>query len=177
MYQLQRKGLFARKYRLTASEKLGSADFRSISDRMGRRPMMTRKVGLVAARRASAEQRIETRWNGKETSAVARPGDWIVTSLRPDGAMMRDSEGCANTYVIRADTFPRLYDRAAGSNEMGDIYRSKSVVQAMRLEQGFDILAPWGERQTAPAGYLILNGEEVYGNNRETFEAAYEIVG
>jgi hypothetical protein len=50
------------------------------------------------------------------------------------------------------------------------------VVDAIRLPGGFDIAAPWGERQQAPSGYLILSGGEVYGNNAETFAATYEPV-
>jgi hypothetical protein len=51
------------------------------------------------------------------------------------------------------------------------------TVDALHLSGGFDIVAPWGERQTAPDGYLILSGRQVYGNNAETFAATYEVVG
>jgi hypothetical protein len=44
------------------------------------------------------------------------------------------------------------------------------------MPAGFDIMAPWGERQVGEQGYLILNGGEVYGNNTDTFEATYELV-
>jgi hypothetical protein len=37
-------------------------------------------------------------------------------------------------------------------------------------------LAPWGQRERAPKGYLLLNGKDVYGNNAGTFEATYEMV-
>jgi hypothetical protein len=47
-------------------------------------------------------------------------------------------------------------------------------VDAIRLPGGFDIAAPWGERQRVPSGYLILNGSEVYGSNAEAFRATYE---
>ena len=40
-----------------------------------------------------------------------------------------------------------------------------------------EAVAPWGERQTAPDGYLILSGRQVYGNHAETFAATYEVVG
>ena len=56
------------------------------------------------------------------------------------------------------------------------MYRAKGVVSAIALPGGFDIVAPWGERETAPAGYLLLNGTEVYGCNQETFVATYEVV-
>ena len=79
-----------------------------------------------------------------------------------------------NTYVVPADRFPSLYELTEGHNEYGDVYRAKGVVDAIELPGGFDIVAPWGEQQQAPAGYLVLNGEEVYGNNAETFATTYE---
>ena len=42
---------------------------------------------------------------------------------------------------------------------------------------GFDIAAPWGERQTTAVGYLLCNGPEVYGSSRNAFEGTYEVVG
>jgi len=36
--------------------------------------------------------------------------------------------------------------------------------------------APWGERQRARAGYLLLNGTEVYGSNATTFAATYQVI-
>ena len=57
----------------------------------------------------------------------------------------------------------------------GAIYRAKGVVSTIPLPGGFDIAAPWGERQTATSGYLLCNGSEVYGNSRTAFEATYEV--
>ncbi len=75
-----------------------------------------------------------------------------------------------------AGRFLELYAPLRGKEiaRLGKVYRPKGVVTALRFRGGFDILAPWGERQVAPAGYLILNGADVYGNNAETFEATYE---
>ena len=47
-------------------------------------------------------------------------------------------------------------------------------MSALSLPGGFDIVAPWGERQTGASGYLLLNGDEVYGISRDAFEATYE---
>ena len=46
----------------------------------------------------------------------------------------------------------------------------------MPLPGGFDILAPWGERQTGAAGYLLLNGTEVSGSSWDAFAETYEIL-
>jgi len=177
MYHIASSGLVRKMHRLVATEKLGPAEFRHIAGNIGRRAFEARKVSLIAARQAEAPETVETRWNGVETTNIARPGDWIATSLASGGKPMRDAAGNANVYAIRGETFDRLYERTTGENEFGGLYRAKSVVRAIRLEGGFDILAPWGERQTAESGYLILNGDEVYGNHRDTFEGAYEIIG
>jgi hypothetical protein len=164
------------KCRLLAPTKLTRADFFAVADRIGRRPIKARKIGLVAARNAQAVEPIETRWNGKETTNTAQPGDWIVTSLSRDGEVMRDASGNENTYVIKAETFTNLYESAVGENEFGRFFRAKNTVDALFLSGGFEILAPWGQSQTADSGYLLFNGEEVYGNNKTTFEETYEFV-
>ncbi len=120
---------------------------------------------------------VETRWNGKETTNTARPGDFIVTNLSPQRQPLRDREGHMNVYVIAADKFPALYEPTSETSEHGAIYRAKGVVSALPLPGGFDILAPWGERQTGASGYLLLNGDEVYGSSRDAFEATYEADG
>lgn len=162
--------------RFVTEEKSTPADFERLAARLGVRPLRARKVGPVAARRAEASERIESRWNGKETSNVAKPGDWIVTSLAPDGTPLQDREGHHNVYVIGAARFADLYETLGRSTPQGEVHRPKGVVRAIELPGGFDILAPWGERQQAPRGYLLLSGQEVYGNNAETFEATYEVL-
>lgn len=161
---------------LVASRQLTPSDFEAIREAV-RAPLLTaRKTGFVSARKATHEEPIETRWNGKETSSVANPGDWIVTNMSADRTVLRDREGSVNTYVIRKDTFPRLYGRDVGETEYGAIYKSTSAIQAFLLPGAFEIVAPWGEIQHGSQGYLIRNGAEVYGNNRETFEATYEVI-
>ena len=162
--------------RLVARVQLTAADFRRIAAEIGSPPITARKIGFVAARRAETPQTVETLWNGKETVNTARPGDWIVTNLTPDRQPLRDKDGNVNTYVVAAESFARLYEAVSGGNDYGRFFSAKGVVEAIQLSGGFDLLAPWGERQTAPAGYLILNGEEVYGNQTETFAATYEII-
>lgn len=161
--------------RLRATKQLTSDDFESVASALRTAPRRARKTGLVAARRATHREAVETRWNGKETSDVAEPGDYIVTNMSPSGDVLRDSKGAANTYVVRSARFASLYERTTGDIDLGEIYRPLGIVDAIALPGGFDIVAPWGERQLADAGYLIRNGEDIYGNNKETFEATYRI--
>lgn len=163
------------KARLVSRAGLTLADFDKIAEQLGMTPFRARKTGFVAAEKARGGEVVETRWNGKETSNTARKGDWIVTRISSRGETLRDREGHENRYVIAAERFSDLYEPAGGPGGANrpDLYRANGTVTAIRLEGGFDIVAPWGERQVAPAGYLILNGDEVYGNNAETFEATY----
>ena len=113
---------------------------------------------------------------GQGVAETAQPGDWIVTNLSPHGRVLRDSNGNENTYVIKAENFAKLYEPAAGTNEFGQLFKAKAMIEAIFLSGGFDVLAPWGQKQTAAAGYLVLNDGEVYGNNSETFEATHEVL-
>ena len=160
-----------------ADAKLTPADFADIAKELGQTPKRARKVGFIAARRAETSEAVETRWNGKETANIARPGDWVVTNLSPQREPLRDGDGCLNTYVIVQEKFSSLYEPTSENSEHGAVYRAKGVVATLSLPGGFDIIAPWGERQTGPAGHLLLSGDEVYGNNDETFAATYEVAG
>jgi hypothetical protein len=163
--------------RLRSSAMLAEHDFREIAKAIGANPVKARKIGFVAGHKADQRERVDTFWNGKETTNTAQRGDWIVTNVSPSGQPLRDKNGTLNRYVIKSEAFANLYEPAAGESELGPIFKSKSVVQAIHLPGGFDILAPWGEQQTAPAGYILLNGGEVYGNNEETFAQTYEVIG
>ena len=176
VFTIKTRGLFRRRRRLQSRDKLTASDFRAIARQVGATPIAARKVGFVSARQAIAREQIETRWNGKETQETAMPGDWVVTNMSADREILRDGTGHENTYVIRAAKFPTLYDRDQGSTSFGAVFRSKSKVEAIHLTGGFEILAPWNEIQQSPDGYLLLAGSDVYGNNRETFEATYEIM-
>jgi hypothetical protein len=176
MFTIESAGIFRRKKRLVAPSRLAEAEFRKVADQIGRKAFKARKLGLVAARKAVEAETIETRWDGKETRNTARPGDWIVTNLSPKRKVLLDSNGNENTYVVEGDTFPGLYEPAGGQNKFGQIFKAKNTVDAVYLSGGFDILAPWGEKQTAREGYLLLNGKDVYGNNAKTFDATYEVI-
>lgn len=176
-YSIARCGVFGRKRRLVSAIKLTPADFDAIAAALKQPPRKARKIGLVAARRAQSRRDVETRWNGEETRNVAEVGDWIVTNLSPRGAVLRDRAGNQNTYVIRGEQFDRLYDPTEGENEFGPFFKSKSIVEFLFFGGGFDIQAPWGERQTGKSGYVLRNGTEVYGNEQGTFAATYEVLG
>jgi hypothetical protein len=174
LFTIERRGI-RRKPHLIARRQLTPADFRAVAVKLGTTPLKARRIGLVAARQATASEKVETRWNGKESQDVAAPGDSVVTNLSPTGQVMRDKSGSTNVYVIRADKFASLYDRHEGETEVGAIYKAKGDVQALFLAAGFELIAPWGEPQRGPEGYLLLNGQEVYGNNRATFDISYKI--
>ena len=168
--------------RLEADDKLTPVDFADIAEELGREPLRARKIGYVAARKADKRETdkretVETRWNGKETTNTAKPGDYIVTNLTPQRQPLRDGAGELNTYVISAARFPELYEATGEDSALGPVYSAKGVVSALPLPGGFDIMAPWGERQTGADGYLLMNGEEVYGAGTDAFEKTYEVVG
>ena len=176
MFTIQSKGIFAKRERLVAPTTLSPADFQKVADQIGRKPVKARKIALVAARMAERMELVETRWDGRETTNVARPGDWIVTNLTLDRKVLRDRQGSKNTYVVKAEVFPNMHDGCTGGNEYGNFFKAKGVVEAVYLSGGFDLLAPWGQKQTAGVGYLLLNGQDVYGNNADTFDATYKII-
>jgi hypothetical protein len=177
VFQIKTSGAKAKKHRLVSDGVLQKAEFERVTEALGAQPFKARKIAFVAARTAVRAEDVETHWNGKETRNTAQPGDSIVTSLTRRKTILRDKAGNANTYVIRADTFKRLYAPTRGKNKMGRFYKAKSVVTAIYLSGGFNIVAPWGKRERAPKGYLLFNGSEVYGNNAGTFQATYEITG
>jgi hypothetical protein len=175
-FRIIRKGRRQDMSRLEADAILTPKDFHLIARALGGPAVRARKTGFVSARRATKYEPIQTRWNGIETTNTARPGDWIVTNLTRQKKPLLDTMGYINTYVIRVKRFASLYERTDGMTPFGAIYQSKSVVSVISLRGGFDIKAPWGERQRADKGYLVLNGKEVYGINKATFAATYEVV-
>jgi hypothetical protein len=176
MFKIVHAGLGRDDVRVEADTVLTPDDFQHIARDLIRPVLRARKVSCVAARPARAGEVVETRWNGKETTNTAHAGDWVVTNLTAQQEPLRDRAGNLNVYIVAADRFAGLYEPTGERSELGAICRAKGVVDAIRLPGGFDIAAPWGERQQAPSGYLILTGGEVYGSNAETFAATYEPV-
>ena len=173
MYFIQRLGSHRQSLRLVSQNQLTPQDFHQIARDLGVVPRTARKSGLISARVASVREKIDTHWNGRESSNIASPGDHIVTNMLANREVLLDASGTANTYVVTAERFPQLYELDTGATEFGAIHRPRGKVEALFFSAGFEILAPWGEMQTADAGYILLNLQEVYGNNLETFEKTY----
>ena len=177
MYKIERIGASNEDIRVTSASALTGEDFTRLARDLGMTPAAAHKSGFVCVRAADQRQRLDVLWNGKETEIDVEPGDLIVTSMDEDREVMRDTGGKPNTYAVKPDEFASLYERATGATEFGDIYRPRGVVkvEALYLSGGFEIMAPWGKLQRADAGYILKNGDKVYGNNKETFEKTYRI--
>ncbi|MCP4933474.1 MAG: hypothetical protein GY927_04555 [bacterium] len=160
--------------RLIASDAMTPESFDELAKMLNIPIVQARKIGFVAAQQSQKEQFVETLWNGKESQITAQIGDWVVTNLTPNLSVLRDKDGNANIYAIRADKFSSFYKRHEGANSFGDIYRAISQVDCLYLSGGFEIMAPWGEVQLADQGYLLRNGSDIYGNHKDTFDATYE---
>ena len=161
--------------KLTATAILTEADFEAIAGELGTSPATATKVGYVSARVAETATPVETRWNGKETDNVAKPGDWIVTNLTLEKEILRDDDGNANTYVIEASRFDDLYQIDEGETEHGQVYRAIAEIESLAFPAGLDIVAPWGAQQTAASGYLVRNGSDIYAIAEEAFRETYRI--
>ena len=161
----------------TAEEPLTPDAFYALAQARGLTPFTARKTAPIAAKRLNRETRVETRWNGAETEKTAEPGDWLVTALDANGAPLRDAAGALNQYAVGDSGFHDRYrpGEAGGLalTPWGRVYIPDTAVTALFLEDGFEIAAPWGERQRADRGYLILSRGKVYGNHADTFEATY----
>jgi predicted acylesterase/phospholipase RssA len=177
MYKLERRGFLRKAWHFTSKEILNPSDFDAIAKQLSVDPLLAQKIGFVAARRAEAIERVETRTEGNETTNKANVADWIVTNMTPHGMPLRDASGRLDTYVIRANAFERLYERAGRESEFGILYRAKGTVSAIELPGSFDIVPPWGTRQKSKAGYLIRSGSEIYGIEKTIFHRTYDIRG
>ena len=176
-FVIERTGPAPRRNRLVASEALTEQDFHEIAAELNQPIVKARKIGFIAARQVEHEETVVTVWNGRETTNVAEPGDWVVATLSPDRRVLRDGGGNANVHIVKAGRLPVLYEVSRGNNEFGQLFAPKAAVSAVFLSGGFDIAAPWGQRQISVGpGYLLLNGDEVYGNQKETFEATYQMI-
>ena len=80
MFSIERPGTAGERPRLVADGALTAADFETIADKLGSKPRRARKTALIAARPATAGERIETQWNGPETVNKAKTTDQIVTA-------------------------------------------------------------------------------------------------
>jgi len=112
---------------------------------------------------ATKRQQVVTKINGiEETQNVARLGDHIITG------------GSGERYVMRPAEFKRLYELDGGRPAR---YRSKSRVRALRLTENVEIVAPWGEKQRALKGGVVVQRvgrpQDVYLIEKRAFRETY----
>jgi|GEM_PF-5004367 len=139
-------------------------------------PFKAIKTAPVSARQVQHEEEIVTHFDGLETKNIAEPGDWVVTNMDAGGQIIRDVQCHTNTYIIREDKFSQLYQSGKGVTEFGEIYRpqNEAFIEALYLAGGFDIVAPWGERQRTSTGFLVRKAGEVYGIHSGAFGQTYQ---
>jgi len=111
---------------------------------------------------AKKRQDVVTTLKGiEETRNVARIGDRIVTGL------------AGERYVIKARDFDKLYELAGRPA----LYRSKSRVRALKLLENTEIVAPWGEKQRALKGGVVVQRvgrpADVYLIEKRAFAKSY----
>jgi hypothetical protein len=91
---------------------------------------------------AKARQEVVTLIRGvEETRNVARAGDRIITGDHGE------------RYVVRKRKFASLYEPHPSGR---GAYRSKARVRGLTLAENTEIIAPWGERQRAVKGGMIV---------------------
>lgn len=162
--------------RIVSARRLDAQGFRETARGLGAGIDRYRKTAKVAAQPAAERQTVITHWNGEETRNIAEPGDMLVTTLNADGSPARDTDGHVNTYVIGAARFEALYrgpGESAPEPTYGALYEARGEIEAFAAPGGFEIMAPWGEMERAASGYIVLNGEDVYGVAGEIFEQTY----
>lgn len=162
--------------RIVSAHRLDAQAFRETARGIGAAIGRYRKTAKVAAQPSAERQTVITYWNGEETSNIAEPGDMLVTTLNAEGSPTRDTDGRVNTYVIGAARFEALY-RGTGAPAQepayGASYEARGEIEAFAAPGGFEIMAPWGEMERSANGYIVLNGEDVYGVAGEVFEQTY----
>lgn len=166
--------------RIVSVIRLDEEAFRIAARGLGAAIGRYRKTAKVAALAATERQIIVTHWNGEETSNTAEPGDLLVTTLDAGGLPARDRDGHSNTYVIGAERFRALYrgtGEPAPEPGYGALFEARGEVEAFAAPGGFEIMAPWGEMERGEAGYIVLNGEDVYGVAGEVFDRTYVKIG
>lgn len=185
MYEILNTGKYRRRPRLVSTVPITPEMFDEICQAQNReQSFKARKRGYGAAYRSTVRQEVTTRWEGELTTNVAEPGDWIVTRLASPTRLARDPDGNINRYVVTSANFQRLNERAKvleildpeiDPGRAVPVFQGKQTVDALYFAGGLDIVPPWGNRQAFENGaYLLLNGEEVYGNAKESFAKDYE---
>ncbi len=138
-------------------------------DRYGR---PYRKTGMVKARVAILEERVETHTaDGLETVNIADPGDYIVTNPTKAG----------ESYVLSSETFQEKYEPAGDgqfrpTGAIRALELTAEVLAALGLPDEFHFIAPWADPMVAKAGDFLAcpdGKEEVYRIARQEFAETY----
>ncbi len=166
---------------LISAERLNSeGDFSIIQQQlkyMGFEPRRVRKVGLAAARPATvADLECIACDPGDDQKQKLQPNDWFVVNLDATGRSPVLKDGKRDSYIIDDRKFSDTYEKATGEFEGIEIFRKRAgidVITALPLPGGYDIVQSWGAREPAASGYLLRNGDDVYGIEANVFDATY----
>jgi hypothetical protein len=139
----------------------------------GLKAFRARMIGHVCARQITSQTALQDDAAGQRGAI----GDWLVTNMGKDRRFIGKDDGRPDTYVVPKDKFANLYQRDTGFTEFGEAYAPISVVDAVELPGGLDIVASWGDRRRFAAGFLLRNGREVYGADTPTFFSTFEYKG
>lgn len=191
MWEIERIGKPAQP-RLIASEKITASEFDEIAsalEEFGVTPYPARKVGFIAVRVAEKPEPVHTKYYGQETKNEAMPGDWIAVNMDrdfqtkgisdADAHLVKDDHGNMDRYVIKRLEMKTNYRSTGKTTSQGGVYEAinpEANADVLHLRAGFDILAPWGERQIRQSGVLIRKNGEVYGIYDRAFDKTYERV-
>lgn len=139
-----------------------------------RRP--AQKTGLVRASRAVGGELVEANgYDGFQSEATAQPGDYIVTKLDRALQAFRNAEGKLDQWVVPPKVFRNSYIAASPTDT--ELFRpTERAIEVLPFEGGIDILMPSGDHQSIPNGYLVRNGEHVYGIDAASFHATYDFL-
>lgn len=145
-------------------------------EQLGMMRRQARKTGLIVAQRAAGGERVEAHGqSGYQGFSIAKPGEFIATKLDRAGEIARNPEGKLDQWVLTEARFYELYTPASAVRS--DMYQPRGkVIEVLPFEGGIDIVAAWGEHQTIDNGYLVRNGDDVYGIDAPSFHDTYDFV-
>ena len=166
--------------RLTSTARLSpDNDFEWITrdlDQHGLQRRQARKIGMIRATRAVGGEQIEAHsTDGFQGFSTAQAGEFIATKIDRDLQIVRNPEGKLDQWVIKPERFYELYTPASATDP--ELFQPKGkVIEVLPFEGGIDIIAAWGEHQAIANGYLVRNGDDVYGIDAATFHSTYDFV-
>ncbi|MDZ4841438.1 MAG: hypothetical protein SH859_04720 [Hyphomicrobium aestuarii] len=145
-------------------------------DQHGLQRRQARKTGTIRATRAVGGEQIEAHsTDGFQGFSTAKVGEFIATKLDRDLQVVRNPQGNLDQWVIKPEKFDELYTAASATDP--ELFQpTGKVIEVLPFEGGIDIIAAWGEHQAIGNGYLVRNGDDVYGIDAATFHTTYDFV-